>query len=105
MRLIGGITALAAMLAASAALADQRSDGPWGYDQMMWGGGYGMGGDLMMLLFWGVIIFLIVVGVRWFSDGKGGRRQPDAMDILKERFAKGEIDEEEFQKRKTTLES
>ena len=98
------IAVTAASLAASTAYADQRGDGAWGHDHMMWGGGYGMFGGLMMLVFWAVIIALIVVAARWFSDGGSGRGQSDAMNILKERFAKGEIDEDEFKKRKTALE-
>jgi len=100
-----GFFTVAAVWSASAAFADQRSDGPWGYNHMMWGGGFGMGGGLMMLVFWGIIIFLIVIAVRWFTVGKPESREPDALDILKQRFARGEIDEEEFQKRKNTLES
>jgi len=71
----------------------------------MWGGGYGMIGGLMMLVFWGLVIFLIVVAVRRFTNGNSAPKQPDALDVLRDRFAKGEIDEEEFQKRKSTLES
>ncbi len=104
MRILNGLVVLAASFATSAALADQRSDGPWGYDHMIWGGGYGMFGGLMMLVFWGVVIALIVLAVRWFADGKDGNRQQDPMDILKDRFAKGEIDEDEFQRRKSILE-
>jgi len=98
-----GFGALVASLAVSAAFAQQVGDGPRGYDHM-WGGGYGMFGGLMMLVFWGVIIALIVFAVKWFTDGKTGNKQPDAVDTLRDRFAKGEIDEEEFQKRKKALE-
>ena len=62
-------------------------------------------GGLMMLVFWGLVIFLIVVSVRRFTNGNSAPKQPDALDVLRDRFAKGEIDEEEFQKRKSTLES
>ena len=62
-------------------------------------------GGLMMLVFWGLVIFLIVVAVRRFTTGNSAPKQPDALDVLRDRFAKGEIDEEEFQKRKSTLES
>lgn len=48
---------------------------------------------------------LIVAAVRWLNDTKPGTGQTDAINILKERFARGEIDEEEFRKRKSTLES
>ena len=72
---------------------------------MMWGWGQMMFGGLMMLVFWGAIIALIVLAVRWLSDNRGpvaGRR--DALEILRERFAAGEIDEEEFKRRKRALE-
>ena len=73
---------------------------------MMWGGGYGMVGGLMMLLFWGVVIVLIVLAVKWFTDNQAGgnRGMRDAIDILRERFAAGEIEEEEFERRKKALE-
>ncbi|WP_235953202.1 SHOCT domain-containing protein [Salipiger sp. PrR002] len=95
------MTALAS-LAASTALADP--DGSWD-GHMMWGGGYGVFGGLMMLVFWGVIIALIVLAVHWLRDssGTGGKRSPDALDILRERLAKGEIDEEEYRRRKAAL--
>jgi len=32
----------------------------------MWGGGHGMFGGLMMILFWGIVIALIVFAVKWF---------------------------------------
>ena len=72
---------------------------------MMWGNGYGMIGGLMMLLFWGVVIVLIVLAVKWFADSQFSekREKRDAIDILRERFAAGEIDEEEFENRKKTL--
>jgi len=73
---------------------------------MMWGSGYGMVGGLMMLLFWGVVIFLVVLAVKWFTGNQAGgnRERRDAIDILRERFATGEIDEEEFESRKKALE-
>jgi len=77
-----------------------------GYGHMMWGGGYGVFGGLMMLVFWGVLIALIVVAVKWLLDSQGGRRgRRDALDILRERYASGEIDEEEFDRRRKALES
>jgi len=72
---------------------------------MMWGGGYGMIGGLMMVVFWGLIIALIVLAVKWLTNDRGGgsRGKADAMDTLRERFASGEIDEEEFERRKKVL--
>ena len=63
------------------------------------GMGYGIFGSVMMLLFWILIIGGIVFAIRWFSrDGSwassSGHETP--LDILKKRYAKGEIDREEF---------
>lgn len=68
----------------------------------MWGGGYGMLGGLMMLVFWVVVIALIIVAVRSFSN-KSENKARDPYSILKERFARGEIDEDEYRKGKATL--
>jgi putative membrane protein len=74
--------------------------GDWGWGHMMFGG-------LMMALFWGGIILVIVLAVRWLSPGRPGPGEPHSSDqalaILKERFARGEIDREEFEERKRLL--
>ena len=66
-------------------------------------GGYGFGG-IFMILWWVLIIGGIVMLVKWLSKSSsaesGGNK---ALDILKERYARGEIDEQEFQKRKQDL--
>lgn len=67
------------------------------------GCGMGFGGSFMMLLFWAVIIVGFVLFFRWLNDpskGGGGRR---ALDILQERYARGEIDKAEFDARKRDL--
>lgn len=65
-------------------------------------------GVLMMILFWGAIIVLIVVLVRWLSGHTGPQHsgtpaQKTPLDILRERFARGEIDKEEFEERRKLL--
>jgi putative membrane protein len=84
---------------------------------MMWRDpyGWGLGGFFLMLvfmvLFWGGIIALVVWGVRQFRPGPssssfssspGGDADP-ALRILEERFARGEIDEDEFRRRREIL--
>jgi putative membrane protein len=70
---------------------------------MMWE--FGTGGGwmiLMMVLFWGGTILLVAWGVRRFS----GRSQPTrsrAMEVLAERYARGEVTDEEFESMRDTL--
>jgi len=91
------------LLAAAPALA--QSAYPRGeYYGHMWGGSYGFLGAGMMVLFWGAIVFLVVVAVRWLSDGKPTKSSASALDILKERLARGEIDPEEYEARRKVLE-
>lgn len=74
-----------------------------------WGmmGGWGMGGWgwLWMVLIAVVIVLLVVWLTRRTgpTGGGGGAAQPDALTILEERFARGEIDREEFEERRRTL--
>ena len=66
-----------------------------------WGWGFGMMG--MMLLFWGVVIFAGVVGIRWLIGQTKQPRGDSAMEILRERFARGEIEKDEFEAKKKEL--
>ena len=74
-------------------------------------GGYGMTdgfgfGGIFMVLWWILIIIGIVALVKWTNKSPGTDSRDSgskALDILKERYARGEIDEQEFQKRKHDL--
>ncbi|MBU0587699.1 MAG: SHOCT domain-containing protein [Gammaproteobacteria bacterium] len=72
-------------------------------------GGFGFGfGGLFMILWWVIIIVGILALVRWMSKSSGSDRSASstsksAMDILKERYARGEIDAQEYQKIKREL--
>ena len=74
-----------------------------GAGMMGWGlGGLGMGfGWLFMLVFWGLIVVAAVLGVRWFlAEGRsapGTDSGGSALEILRRRYARGEIDREEFE--------
>ena len=77
-----------------------------GFGDMM-GGGL-LGGGLFMLLFWGGLILLIVLGAQALfrqsgNSGSGGGSGRSALDILKERYARGEIGQEEYQNMRRNL--
>jgi putative membrane protein len=86
---------------AGPALADPGD----GFGHMMWGGGYGIFGGLTMLVFWGLVIGLIVLAIRGFSGRAGTGSATNATDILRGRFARGEIDDEEYERRKAKLDN
>jgi len=65
----------------------------------------GFGGGWMMVLWW-VIIIAAIVFIVWFATNQTRNVQPNqksALDILKERYARGEISKEEFQEKKRDL--
>ncbi|MEL1134675.1 SHOCT domain-containing protein [Desulfitobacterium sp. THU1] len=70
----------------------------WSYGP--WGSGYGWMGMLMTIAFWSLIIWF---GVSLFRRDGGLSRRNDALNILRERYARGEIDSEEFNRRKENL--
>ena len=78
----------------------------WGYD---WGWGAWLVMSMMMVLFWGLVIAGIVVLVRYLAGGRQGdppavdRGQASAEELLAERFARGEIDAEEYTSRRELL--
>ncbi|HUZ93239.1 MAG TPA: SHOCT domain-containing protein [Candidatus Paceibacterota bacterium] len=82
--------------------------GYYGYGPMM---GYGYGdwfGWIFMILFWALVIAAIVFIVRRFGHGRRHGWHDHghlAVDILKERYAKGEIDRKEFEEKKKDIEA
>lgn len=74
-------------------------------------GGYGMGwfGTIFMLTFWVLVIVGLVFLIKWLiqTTKKGPEVMPSsstrALNILKERYASGEIDKEEFEEKKRDL--
>ena len=76
-----------------------------------WGsyGGWGMGfGIVFMLLFWGLVIFAIAALIRWLmTQSSPGRssRDKSPLEIVQERYARGEIDREEYEQKKRDLET
>lgn len=72
------------------------------------GGGYSnnITGGLFELFFWGLIIVGAVLMVNWFIDRSKPaltNDRPDAMEVIKLRYAKGEIDQKEFESMRANL--
>ncbi|MEO3428789.1 SHOCT domain-containing protein [Pelagibius sp. CAU 1746] len=101
------LAALAAGLLPAAAQAQESR--PY-YGHPMWDGGWhGMFlGPLFMVLFFAALVVVVVLVVRWLgsqpfhhAQHTPGGKAP--LDILKERYARGEIDKEEFEERRRVL--
>ena len=80
----------------------------WGHGA--WGAGDWLAMSLMMAVFWGLLIALVIWLVRSYGDEPTRSTEPGtgterADEVLAERFARGEIDEEEFTARRDTLHS
>jgi len=74
---------------------------------MHWDYGWGMSfgfGWILMILFWVLLILGIIYLVKVIAgSAKKGEREETALDILKKRYAKGEINKEEFERMKDDL--
>jgi putative membrane protein len=88
---------------------------------MMWYDGWGWGGwfamAIFMVLFWALVIAGVVVLVRYVTGSRHGQQSGGppvssgeprwggrpAEELLAERFARGEIDEDEYKRRLTLL--
>lgn len=87
----------------------------WNYFGNMMGWGWGGGfGFIFTLVFWGLILWGIFALVRGAGGhgccgmhgghDHGEHKNSNASDILKERYAKGEISKEDFERMKKDLE-
>ncbi len=91
--------------------------GGWHWDNGF-GSGFGWVGLLVMVLFGVIIVVGVVLVVRSLSNQNRGseatryregedrppsERQASALDVLEERYARGEIDRQEFLDRKSDL--
>ncbi len=73
------------------------------HDGMGWG--WMVFGGIWMVVFWGGLIALVVWGVKKLTERNGSSSKRDPLDIAKERYAQGEISEEEYQRLKKDLAS
>jgi len=113
--LIAAVAGMAFSLASAWVWAQAPSEtGRYLYGPHMWGwggGGYGMiFGPLFMILVLAAVIGAVVLLVRWVGGPWQGTAPSyhapadrTSLDILKERFARGEIDKNEFEERRRVL--
>jgi putative membrane protein len=79
--------------------------GPW-----MWSWEYHMGlfSIILMGLFWIAVIVAILFLIRWLIVSSGHKNRRDrsgdtALEVLRMRYARGEINKEEFQEKRKDL--
>ena len=91
------------------ALAQQRDFDGWDMGLGMMGN-WGMGwfGMIFMMIFWVLVIVGLVFLIKWLIQTTGSGKSAEqtgsrAVEILKERYARGEIDKAEFESKKKDL--
>lgn len=103
------ILAAPALVASAPVLAQT---GQQDYGNHMWDGGWfgWFAGPVMMIVFIAIAVVVVVLLVRWLGGaGHGHPTHPPLhtgrapLDILRERYARGEIDREEFEERRRVL--
>lgn len=94
-------------LLSSGAISMGYGYGPhWG---MMGGWGYGYGNGLAHMIIWVVILIAIIIGIVWLvrllsaKDDRVLPRRRAGLDVLEERYARGEINREEYLQKKQDM--
>lgn len=75
-------------------------DGDWSG----WGWGFGFGHWIFGILIWGLIIFGVVALFRTMTGNSSPSVRRSALDILEERYARGEIDRNQYEQMRRDLE-
>jgi putative membrane protein len=93
----------AAPAAAHAALQGMwHGHGPGGYGMMGWGYGGWFLSWIILIIVAAVVVYLVVRASK--GPGSGPRAEADATEILRQRYARGEITKEQFDEMRKVLE-
>lgn len=98
------VAVVAAGLAIPVSPALAQSEAYWG--PHMWGGSGWFFGPFAMVAALVLVVLLTAFVVRslgGYGNGNRGRVEKTALDVLRERYARGEIDKDEFEDRRRTL--
>jgi putative membrane protein len=61
-------------------------------------------GWIFMIIFWGLVVVSLIFLIRWLVGmSKTTKVEESALDVLKKRYARGEINKEEFEEKKKDL--
>ena len=103
-RFASSLFAVVLVLATTPAMS--QSDGGYGHGHM-WGGAGWMLGPIFMILILASVAAIVYLIIRSMADKSQSPRpsvnRDEPMDILKMRYAKGEIDHDEYELRMQTL--
>jgi putative membrane protein len=103
-KLISQLAVATASLAVMSTLFAQERYYEWRWEfHPMWWGAWGLGMMWMMFIFWILVIVALVVVIRWLSSKGKASRTDSALEILRQRYARGEINRDEFEAKKKDL--
>ena len=98
-------------LAVTASAWGQQPQDNYHGAHMMWNGSWWYGmflGPILLVLFIGIVVAVVVLLVRWLGGSITNTESStsslrDPLDILKDRFARGEIDKDDYEERRRIL--
>jgi putative membrane protein len=103
---IFGTMGAAASISCVTELCAQERYYQWRWEMHpMWWGAWGILMMLMMFLFWVLVIVGLLVAIRWLIARGKSQQSDSALNLLRERYARGEINKEEFESKKKDLSS
>jgi putative membrane protein len=103
-RWLSSIGAVAALLSGPALAQSTPNNDGWAWAP----GGMMFGGGIMMIVFWGGIIMFVVMLARMAMGGRNHsehrhRSGQSPLETLQQRYARGEIEKQEYEDRRRTL--